>query len=223
MLSTRARKPRKRARDLAETRREILDAAFHEIHARGFHASSLDAILERTRLTKGALFHQFASKLELGYAVVDEVLAPMTQARWVEPLAAFEDPLEGILRLLEAHVGEETQATLNLGCPLNNLIQEMASTDREFQRRMRRVVEDWIEGIEAHVKRGQASGHVRRSVSARSVAEYVVTSHEGIFGLIKVLGDKSVLSSVLTSMATFFACISVRRATGTSPWRRCPR
>src|SRR5438477_616209 len=59
----------KKTRNLAETRRAILNAAFEEIYANGFHASSIDAILARTELTKGALFHQFASKLELGYAV----------------------------------------------------------------------------------------------------------------------------------------------------------
>jgi AcrR family transcriptional regulator len=201
-------KPKKRPRDLAETRRQILDAAFNEVHANGFHASSLDAILERTRLTKGALFHQFASKLELGYAVVDEVLAPMTQARWVEPLAAFENPLEGILHLLDVNIGDAPLAMLALGCPVNNLIQEMANTDREFQRRLRRLVEAWIDGIEAHVKRGQASGHVRKSANARSVAEYVVTSHEGVFALIKVLGNKRVLVSIRTSMEVLFASIS---------------
>jgi AcrR family transcriptional regulator len=215
-------KPKKRARDLAGTRREILDAAFNEIHASGFHASSLDAILERTRLTKGALFHQFASKLELGYAIVDEVLAPMTQARWVEPLAAFENPLEGILRLLQVNIGDAPQAMLNLGCPLNNLVQEMANTDREFQRRLRRLVEAWIDGVEAHVKRGQASGHVRKSANARAVAEYVVTSHEGVYTLIKALGDKSVLPSLMTSMATFFACISEDAPASRRPRRRSP-
>ena len=72
-------KPKKRARDLAQTRHDILSAAFDEIYTNGFRASSLDAILERTDLTKGALFHQFASKLELGYAVVDEIIVPMTR------------------------------------------------------------------------------------------------------------------------------------------------
>jgi TetR/AcrR family transcriptional regulator, transcriptional repressor for nem operon len=201
-------KPKKRTRNLAETRRAILAAAFSEIHAHGFHASSVDAILEQTGLTKGALFHQFASKLELGYAVVDEVIAPMTHARWVEPLAAFDDPLEGILHQLRANIGDAPQATLNLGCPANNLIQEMANSDREFQRRLRRVIEAWIDGIEAHVRRGQRSGHVRRSVDARAVAEYVVTSHEGVFSIIKALRDKRVLSSLLTSMETFFAAIA---------------
>jgi len=201
-------KSKKKPRDLLETRREILDAAFAEIHARGFHASSLEAILERTRHTKGALFHQFASKLELGYAVVDEVIVPMTHARWVEPLATFENPLEGVLRLLEANIGEAPRAMLDLGCPVNNLVQEMANTDAGFRRRLRRLVEGWIDGVESHVKRGQAAGLVRKSANARSVAEYVVASIEGVYGLVKIVRDESVLRSLVTSMATFFACIS---------------
>src|ERR1700733_12236818 len=129
--------PKKKTRNLAETRAAILGAAFDEIYAHGFHASSIDAILERTELTKGALFHQFASKLELGYAVVDEVIVPMTLERWVTPLAAYDDPLAGILDLLERHVGASPPAELGLGCPLGNLIQEMSNTDAEFQRRLR--------------------------------------------------------------------------------------
>ena len=197
-------KAKKRTRNLAETRRAILDAAFNEIHAHGFHASSVDAILEQTGLTKGALFHQFGSKLELGYAVVDEVLVPMTHARWVEPLAAFENPLEGILHQFRANIADAPQAMLNLGCPLNNLIQEMANSDKEFQRRVRRALEEWISGIEAHVKRGQRTGHVRASVDARKVAEYVVTSHEGVFSIVKAMRDKRVLSSILMAMETIF-------------------
>ena len=201
-------KLKKRVRNLSETRCEILSAAFNEIHAHGFHATSVEAILKKTHLTKGALFHQFASKLELGYAVVDEVIAPMTQARWVEPLAAFENPLEGILRQLENNIGDAPQAMLNLGCPVNNLIQEMSSSDAEFQRRLGRLIEGWIDGIEAHLKRGQRSGYVSKSAKARAVAEYVVLSHEGAFGIIKALRDKSVLMSLLKSMRMFFACIA---------------
>jgi hypothetical protein len=146
--------------------------------------------------------------LELGYALVDEVIAPLTQARWVEPLAAFPNPLDGVLHLLQVNIGDAPQATLNFGCPVNNLIQEMATTDREFRRRLRRVVEAWIGGIELQVTRGQASGHLRKSANARGVAEYVVTSTEGVYALIKVLADKSVLLSLMESMATYFACIS---------------
>jgi len=191
---------KKRVRDLAQTRSRILHAAFDEIYANGFHASSLDAILERTELTKGALFHQFASKLELGYAVVDEVIVPMTFERWITPLAAYDDPLAGILFLVEQNVRDAPQAELHRGCPLGNLVQEMSNTDPEFRRRLRRVIEAWIDGLAEHVERGRRTGHVRSSVEPRAVAEYVVVALEGVFAVVKGMRDKSVVPAFVTSM-----------------------
>jgi AcrR family transcriptional regulator len=176
--------------------------------SRGFRAASIEAILESTGLTKGALFHQFATKLELGYAVVDEVLVPMTLARWVDPIAAFENPLEGILHQLKVNIGGAPQDELNLGCPLNNLIQEMANSDAEFQKRLCRVIELWIDGIELEIKRGQKSGHILKSVRARDVAEYVVMSHQGFFGIIKGLRDKRIFRSLLGSLERYFTGIA---------------
>src|SRR3984957_12292560 len=201
-------KPKKRVRDLAQTRREILNAAFDEIYANGFHASSLDTIVERTELTKGALFHQFASKLEVGYAVVDEIIVPMTRARWITPLEAFDDPLKGIIHLVERNVGDAPQAELDRGCPLGNLIQEMSNGDPEFRRRLRRCVETWIEGVAEHVERGRRTGHVRRSVKPRAAGEYVVVTLEGVFAVVKGLRDKSVVPSSMSAMRTFLLALA---------------
>ena len=54
-----------------DTRQVILEAAYEEIHVRGFQAASLSKILSSTNVTKGALYHYFPTKLALGYAVVD--------------------------------------------------------------------------------------------------------------------------------------------------------
>ncbi|MGD0528887.1 MAG: TetR/AcrR family transcriptional regulator [Polyangiaceae bacterium] len=199
---------KKRGRDLAQTRREILNAAFDEFYGSGFHASSLDTILERTELTKGALFHQFASKLELGYAVVDEVIVPMTLARWITPLADFDDPLKGIIHLVERNVGDAPQAELDRGCPLGNLIQEMSNGDVEFRRRLRRCIEVWIDGVAEHVERGRRAGYVRRSVKARAVGEYVVVTLEGVFAVVKGLRDKSVVPTLVHAMRTHLASLA---------------
>ncbi len=207
-MSSRPKNPNKPGSDLAQTRHEILNAAFDEIYGNGFHATSLDTILDRTELTKGALFHQFASKLELGYAVVDEIIVPMTRARWIAPLAAFDNPLEGIIHLVERNVRDEPQAKLDRGCPLGNLIQEMSNSDVEFRRRLRRCVEIWIEGVAEHVERGRRAGHVRRSVKPRAVGEYVVVTLEGIFAVVKGMRDKSVVPTFVSSMRTYFAALA---------------
>ena len=66
------RKRRVRAPDV--TREKLLNAAFEEMYLRGFQAASLDTILARAGVTKGALYHHFPDKAALGYAVVDEVI-----------------------------------------------------------------------------------------------------------------------------------------------------
>src|SRR5262249_47714236 len=89
-----------------------------------------------------------------------------------------------------------------------NLIQEMTNSDREFQRRLRRVIESWIRGVEAHIRRGQKSGHVLKSVDARMVSEHVVMLHEGAFAIIKGLRNKGVFHSLLKSLEMYFAGIA---------------
>ena len=53
------------------TRQRILEASFAEIHRQGFQAASVANILTTTGLTKGALYHHFPSKKDLGLAVID--------------------------------------------------------------------------------------------------------------------------------------------------------
>jgi hypothetical protein len=67
----------------------VPDSILHTIH---------DQIIKQTEVTKGAFFHHFATKSELGYALVDEILREMILERWVRPLAAYKNPLQGILK-----------------------------------------------------------------------------------------------------------------------------
>ncbi len=83
-----------------ETRRQLLEAAFGEIHRNGFRSASLDSILSNTGVTKGALYHHFPTKADLGYAVVDELIHHEIVERWVVPLGRVEDPVEGLIAIL---------------------------------------------------------------------------------------------------------------------------
>jgi AcrR family transcriptional regulator len=59
----------------AETRAELLRVARELFAERGYHGTSIDEIVERSRTSKGALYHHFRSKEELFRSVVDEVVA----------------------------------------------------------------------------------------------------------------------------------------------------
>ena len=78
--------PRNPKRHADRTRNALIHAAFEEIWQFGFQAASLDAILERARLTKGALYHHFPNKQALGYAVVDEYIRYLIHHDFLRPL-----------------------------------------------------------------------------------------------------------------------------------------
>ncbi|WP_313545227.1 ScbR family autoregulator-binding transcription factor [Leifsonia aquatica] len=54
------------------SRAEILDAAADEFDAHGYAGARLDRIIERTQLTKGAVYFHFRSKHDLAEALVAE-------------------------------------------------------------------------------------------------------------------------------------------------------
>jgi len=59
----------------------LLQAAFEEIYKSGFRGTDLETILRAAGVTKGAMYHHFASKEALGYAVVDEIIASITREK----------------------------------------------------------------------------------------------------------------------------------------------
>ena len=108
-------------RNPEQTRSRILMSAFEEFHLHGFQGARIEAVLKKTGLKKGALYHHFPSKLELGYAVVDEIIKGFVQEAWFEPIASAEDPVIGIKEMLDRLNTCATQQDIMLGCPLNNL------------------------------------------------------------------------------------------------------
>lgn len=168
-----------------QTRQLILETAFHEIHRCGYQAAGLDAILKAAGVTKGALYHHFASKHELGLAVIDELLHGWIRESWIEPLDAAEDPVDGLRDSLRAVIARATPEGIELGCPLNNLAQEMSPIDEDFRRRLEGIFAEWRACIANALRRGHKAGQVRRGIDPEKSAAFIVAAFEGAIGSVK--------------------------------------
>lgn len=169
------------------TRDRILEAAFHEIHRHGFQAASLSNILAKTGLTKGALYHHFPDKNRLGYAVVEEVIRQSLETLIFEPLRHSDDPIGTLCHVLERKAEKTTADSVILGCPLNNLMQEMSPLDAEFKRRLTDILKTWQDVFTEALKRGQKLGQVDKDVDCRAAALFIVSAYEGCIGIAKNL------------------------------------
>lgn len=181
-----------------------------QVFTRGFQGVSIDDIVKETSMTKGAFYHQFPTKLDLGYALVEEVITPMIIERWIVPLEQYKNPLDGILKQMKKLIGESDPKHLRLGCPLNNLVQEMAPVDKGFQKRLQAGLNLWIDEIDRHLKRAKKNGYLKKDVNTRQVAHFVVMLHEGFYGMIKGIDDPSIFPTLYSSMKKFFDSIGVQ-------------
>jgi len=185
------------------TRQTLLEAAFAEIHRNGFQAASLAQILADTGLTKGALYHHFPDKKALGLAVVEEVIRPRLAAMMFEPLAETRQPLAAMQALLAAKAAEDDPYAVKLGCPLNNLMQEMSPVDESFRQHLNDVFEAWVGVVAAALERGKAAGEVRRDVDAGATAFFIVSALEGCVGMSKNTQSVAAYRSCLAQLGGF--------------------
>ena len=165
------------------TRRKILMAAFEEFYRHGFQGGSLNQIVEAAGTTKGALFHHFAGKQQLGYAVLDEIIGPVFKERWLEPLAGSTDPIAGMKRAFRQFVKVDIEnGSYVQGCPLNNLAQEMSPLDDGFRKRIDKLYAAWRRCYADAFAEGIKTGKVRKNVRPTEAAALLVASQMGIWG-----------------------------------------
>jgi TetR/AcrR family transcriptional repressor of nem operon len=194
---------KKRSRDPEKTRSQILKAASREIYDHGFQGVSIDQIIKKTNVTKGAFFHYFPTKSDLGYAIADEVLREMIQERWIRPLAAYKNPVQGILKRFKLLTDATAEEDLIRGCPLNNLTQEMSSVDPVFREKLKAVMTLWIDEIENYLKKSQENGYLKKTANTRQLAEFIVATVEGSFGMGKSMADRRIYNSMYISLRDY--------------------
>jgi AcrR family transcriptional regulator len=85
------------------TRRALLDAARRRFGASGFGGTTLDQVAADARVTKGALYHHFASKEQLFLTVYDEVEGELS-ARSMAAAEGATDPVEAIQKGFAAYL-----------------------------------------------------------------------------------------------------------------------
>jgi len=197
---------RKRQPDV--TRERLLRAGFNEIYRRGFQGASLDTILDQAGVTKGALYHHFPDKAALGYAVVEEMVRDLLLQRWLGVLRAEPgDPLTALQGMLQHRLAQLEPHEVELGCPLNNLGQEMSPLDAGFRRRVAATFETWTGGFAEVLQQGQTEGTVRKDLDPRKLGTFLVAAIEGSFGLAKSAQSPAMLRSNLEVLSDLLECL----------------
>lgn len=118
----------------------------------------------------------------------------MIAAQWVVPLRSAADPLETIALEFERGVEVLRAQRPILGCPLNNLAQEMNPLDEGFRARTSAVFDLWRVTFADAIGRGQRAGIARPGIDAADAAHALVAQIEGTLSLARNSQDPADLA-----------------------------
>jgi len=134
-----------------ESKERILAAAKELFLARGYAATTVDAICERAELTKGSFYYFFDSKEDLGLAVLDWSLQRSAQMLASGPHVGINDPIERAFAFLE-HFEKCSPELWSGGCLMGSFALELADTNSRMQRAVadmfRAVSDDFAEELQ---------------------------------------------------------------------------
>ncbi|MFA5170089.1 MAG: TetR family transcriptional regulator C-terminal domain-containing protein [Sulfuriferula sp.] len=182
------------------TRQKLLQSAYCEIHQHGFQGASVANILKSTALTKGALYHHFPTKHALGLAVIDEIIAPNLEKLVFQPLLNSPHPVTTLLEIItgvDTFMGDES---IKLGCPLNNLMQEMSPLDEQFRHHLNAVLELWQQAVYAAFEHGQQHDIIKADIDIKAAALFVISAWEGCFSVAKNKQSPEAFSMCMTQL-----------------------
>jgi TetR/AcrR family transcriptional regulator len=161
--SRRRRAPNRGTRDPERTRRNLLDAAYREFAASGYHGASIEKICKRAGVSKQILIHHFGSKANAHLAVL-EAAYRAARAKDAQLQSGDADPVEA-LRNFVAQSFDHLRANRDFVALLAD-----ENINRARHIRKSKVLGDiyapLIAWLDAILRRGEAAGAFRPGLDA---------------------------------------------------------
>jgi TetR/AcrR family transcriptional repressor of nem operon len=169
-----------------DTRSALLDAAEALVAARGFAGATVDAMVERAGVSKGAFFHHFSSKAELGRVLLErhgERERRRTERAFERADGVSDDPLVRVLialALLEeelrSRAGEPAESG---GSILASVATAAGGLDEETLRAAREALEDRRSLLAARLEHAVEEHAASREVDPEELAGMLEALLEG--------------------------------------------
>lgn len=188
-----------------ETQKLLMERAFMLFYRNGYAATSIPDIVKEAGLSKGAFYHHFKSKKEIGEKVVAYVLRKRTYDGMIAPLKnqGSKGAIPTLVELFSDRINNFTTEETRLGCPLNNLINELGCTEESFRTGLRSIIEEWKNVLIDFLEKGKEKKEIRADIDTSTTAIYLISAFEGARGIGKLYDDSRILQEYLIGVTAY--------------------
>jgi AcrR family transcriptional regulator len=185
------------------TKQTILDQSFKLFYQNGFKATSVDTVMKATKLTKGAFYHHYKNKQELGLAVIALKVQKRVITGMVAPLKLPGNPIEILENTFSERLKSFSLHEKQHGCPMNNFINEIGDLETVYQTALKQIINTWKAELINIIERGKKENSIKKDISSRAVATFLISAFEGVRGIRKVYDNDAILNEYITGLKTY--------------------
>src|SRR5690242_9913108 len=187
----------------ADTRTRILDAAMHVIRAQGYSATTVDDICRAAGLTKGAFFHHFKSKEDLGVAAAAHFSVMAERVFAQAPYRAPADPRDRVLGYIDFRSAIIAGPLPDFTCLLGTMVQEAYDTHPAIRRACETYIGVHVADVAKDIEAAKALYAPEAPWSAESLALHTQAVLQGAFILAKAKGGPAIARDSLAHLKRY--------------------
>ncbi|MCH4822054.1 TetR/AcrR family transcriptional regulator [Gramella lutea] len=179
--------------------KEVLNKAMELFWENGYHATSIQDLVDKLGINRASLYNTYGGKYEL-FNRSFEFYREINSNRIREFLATQPDPKKAFRRLFEMAIDESVKDECRKGCFVVNTTTELIPGDIEIQKKLLEN-KGFMEGIfyEYLLKASEKQGIlIEKDLS--TIAKVLFTFYSGLKVIAKIKPDKDELMNSVNSM-----------------------
>ncbi len=201
-------------RDGKPTRDNILAQSKTLVQENGFAGTTIDRILDRTGITKGAFFYHFKTKDDLAKALIEEYarvdIAEMN--RVLEKTESIEDPLERLLQFVQEFIDMMQQLENPYpGCLYASYNHEPNHFSDDIKDFIADVLLQWRKTFEQMIEAVLKEYKAALQVDKKALADQFIVVFEGGFVVSKALNAADITSKQLLQFKNYLQLLFVKK------------
>jgi len=177
-----------------DAKQKLLTTAAKLIHTKGFNNTSVQDILDDSKVCRSNFYYHFDSKEQLGLEMFARltrwwygfVIGPSLDNRQLTPPERANKMLDGVLAIGTSPAGE-------MGCPFGNLAQEMSYIHEPFRQALSEFFGGVATRLEECFEEGKHAGDFDENLPSRQLAEFAIAQIQGAFLLRKTHKDPEIM------------------------------
>lgn len=161
----------------ADTRDRLIDAALELFVYQGYAATGLAQVARKAQVLPGSLYYFFPTKEDLLLATLERRKQTLYEGVLQPIWESTNDPIERVFGLLAGYRQMLELTEFKHGCPIGNLVLELAETHPRARGLLVQNFDGWLDAVEQCF--ASAQDRLPPGASPRQLAVFVLTTMEG--------------------------------------------